>query len=431
MKISIALTLFILALGLPLGWRDRHQLTSARERHAQLVAEAARATNISRDPASRRKVERSTKREHENKEQVAMRMAADFIAAAKNGNRNETEQVEQSELLAAAASLNADQLQILFTEILASKGLTDEARQELLFSLAVVASDRPQAALALITKIPDVLKIAGLDKVLVCSSLTKWVKDDPLAAIAWVRQNRDVFSKSMDEESRMMLIASAAENHLDLALQMVDQLGLDSMDQRSALSMITLTPKTAEDLTASLATINAHLAALPAGEKRDQMSKELITGIMNNAARGGFDSGSQWIDHAGFTPEQLMSMFKRNLVWVTQVHETGKWVEWMGKTNTGEDKNTWMEEMVRRWAQEDYLAAGKWLPSIPDGPTKNLSISSFAKTVSLHDPASAEQWAMTLPPGENRADTLERIYQNWPEGGEAAKQAFAKKHGLR
>jgi hypothetical protein len=38
---------------------------------------------------------------------------------------------------------------------------------------------------------------------------------------------------------------------------------------------------------------------------------------------------------------------------------------------------------------------------------------------------------MTFPSGEDRGEALKRIYVNLPKDGEAAKQAFAKKHGLQ
>ena len=430
MKTSIALTLLILALGLPLGWRNRQQLMKARERHAQLVAEAARSGGIHHDSTSRKKAERITKGEHESKQQIAMKIAADLIAARKNGNGNEITQDASLDSLAAVAAMDADQLNFLFPEILASKELTDEARQSLLFSLAEVASDHPQAVLTLVIKSPDLLKIVGLGKILVSSALVKWAKDDPQAALAWVRLNQEIFSKSTDQEGRLRFISSAAEKHPALALRLVNDLGLEPTDQTSALSGICSAPQTAEDRTNTLAAINTYLASLPAGKQREGMSEQLITEIMNDAAQDGFDAGSKWLDQAGFTPEQLKSMFDRNLVWVTEVGEAGKWVEWMGKTNTGEGTNPWIKELVRHWAQEDYLAAGKWLESTPEGPTKNTSISAFAEALSHHHPATAEQWALSLPLGQERADTLKTIYTKWPQDDQAARHAFGKKHGF-
>ena len=38
---------------------------------------------------------------------------------------------------------------------------------------------------------------------------------------------------------------------------------------------------------------------------------------------------------------------------------------------------------------------------------------------------------MTLPPSKDRDATLKRIHDNWPKGDAAAKEAFAKEHGIK
>ena len=75
MKISIALALLILALGVPLGWLDHQRLARTREHHTQLVAAAAQS-GTNRDPKRRSDGLRGTKRGHENKEEVARKLAA-------------------------------------------------------------------------------------------------------------------------------------------------------------------------------------------------------------------------------------------------------------------------------------------------------------------------------------------------------------------
>jgi hypothetical protein len=55
----------------------------------------------------------------------------------------------------------------------------------------------------------------------------------------------------------------------------------------------------------------------------------------------------------------------------------------------------------------------------------------FKSALPEYEPASAAQWAMTLPPGEDRDETLKSVYQNWPETDPAAKEAFKKQHGIQ
>lgn len=434
MKISIALALFILALGVPLGWLDHQRLARTREHHTQLVAAAAQS-GPNRDPKRRPDASRGTKRGHENKEEVARKLAADFIAnsiamGGKNGKLTRAEQDQMSDLLASVASLDAAQLKTLFAEVLASKELTGAARRKLLFSLAEVASDHPQAALAMLTECVDLSKEADLAKDLTSASLAKWAREDAQAMLEWVGKNGDIFSKFVDENSKVRIIGAAAVNDPTLALRLIDEIGLHPAKKGSAFREIAQAAETATERTTTLKAISTYLAALPAGEGKDSASRALISGIIKRAAQDGFDAATQWLEHSGMTPEQLKFLPRAYILREIQLSEIGKWVEWMGKTELGDENDGYMREMVRNWTENDPQAAGKWLASLPDGSTKNASISSFAKSASLHDPETAAQWAMTLPPGENRDNTLQTIYKNWPKDDEAAKQAFAKKHGL-
>jgi hypothetical protein len=87
--------------------------------------------------------------------------------------------------------------------------------------------------------------------------------------------------------------------------------------------------------------------------------------------------------------------------------------------------------MVRNWTQKDYAAAGKWLITVPDGPTKNAAVRSYAETISEYEPQTAAQWALTLPAGRDRENTLRKIYQHWPKEDAAAKAIFAKDYGIK
>lgn len=72
---------------------------------------------------------------------------------------------------------------------------------------------------------------------------------------------------------------------------------------------------------------------------------------------------------------------------------------------------------------------GEWLAATFDGPVRTTSIQACARTISQHQPQTAAQWAMTLPPGQDRDKTLKRTYNNWrKDAPEAA--AFAQEHGI-
>ena len=111
--------------------------------------------------------------------------------------------------------------------------------------------------------------------------------------------------------------------------------------------------------------------------------------------------------------------------------ETGQWIEWIGEKLPPEKTTDHIRNLVRNWTTNDYQAAGKWLAATPDGPAKNTSIRTYAETVASYEPETATEWARTLPPGKDREATLKHIHRNWPKEDATAKEAFAKKHGIK
>jgi hypothetical protein len=54
--------------------------------------------------------------------------------------------------------------------------------------------------------------------------------------------------------------------------------------------------------------------------------------------------------------------------------------------------------------------------------------------IASYEPEVAGQWAMTLPPGQDRDETLRDVYHIWPKEDPAAAEAaaaFAKLHGIK
>jgi hypothetical protein len=255
----------------------------------------------------------------------------------------------------------------------------------------------------------------------------KWASDDPAAASEWVRATSKKFPALIDDISKCWMIQSVAENNLKLAFKLITELRIKDHDDpiRSIVDAAT----TPEERTVTLAALRAHLATLPEGKMRDNASKNALQYLTQNAAKEGFEAGSKWIENAGLTPQQLVEI--SDLSYSVKCDESGKWIEWMGAKLRVEKSNDGIRNIMHNWTEKEYQAAGKWLASTPNGPTKNLSVRTYAETLAPFEPDSAAQWAMTLPPGKDREETLTNIYEKWPTDDEAAKKAFAKLHGIQ
>jgi hypothetical protein len=263
--------------------------------------------------------------------------------------------------------------------------------------------------------------------ILVIGALAKVAKDNPPAAINWVRANRAKFSDLMKDHAKSGTISGTAVNDPKLAFQLVAKRGLE--DREQAIRDIVNAPKNSEERTATLIALRAYLATLPEGKMRDEVSQNALLFLGQNAVREGFEAGSKWLASTGPNLEGLVGSsghFVHNYY-----EESGQWIEWVGVNLSVEKSKIFIRQMVQNWTKSDYQAAGKWLAATPAGPTKNISIRSYAETVAQYEPETAAQWAMTLPPGEDRQETLKNIYQSWPANEEAAKQAFKKLHGIK
>ena len=433
-KISIAISLLILAAAAVLGWSDQQRLTAMRAGHAKLVAEAA-LLGITLDPAAAGGPVRSTKRGRADREAEARAAAVEIIAFAremeemqqKGGTPDEATRKRWLNFMERMMSLDAAHLKILIAELRGAKDLKDETFRGLIgFSIMTLANDHPQAAIAIFTESADLLKESGMGNQVISSALTHWAKDDPLAAVEWVRANGTKFPELVNDDAKRGIISGTAVNDPKLAFKLIGELGLK--DPSQAVSNIMKAAVTAEMRNASLAALREYAAASPDEVIRDRTVSDALSGMTYQLTREGFIAATRWLDSAGLSEKELEGFVSGGLAGSNRYEETGKWIEWSGE-KLPEPSGT-ISQLVRQWTRNDFQAAGKWLATTPDGPTKNVSIRAYAETVSQYEPETAAQWAMTLPPGKDREQTLRNIHGKWPKEDAAAREAFAKEHGI-
>jgi hypothetical protein len=436
MKISIAASIFILLVAALFGVPNHQRLVTIRESHAKLAAAAAQL-GVSIDSSHPDDPVRVTKREREDKEADARAAAAEFIAFAKEmeamekkgGPPDEAQQKRVMEIMDRMMSLDPAQLKILIAEVRAAKDLKDETRQGLIgFSIMTLSNDHPQAALALFTESSDLFKESGMGNHVISSSLAKWAKEDPLAAAEWVKKNSAKFPDLITDDAKRGLISGTANQDPRLAFKLIGELGIKEISQ--SINGIILAAKTPEERTATLTALREHLASITDEKARTELSDNAVRRLADNIAEAGFDSGTRWISESDFTQAELDS-FASGLRGSVKSNETGKWIEWIGEKLPPDKADDSIRNLVNNWTRNDYQAAGEWLATAPDGPTKYAAVSAYAGTISEYEPETATQWALTLPPGKDREQTLKTIYRNWPKDDTAAREAFKQEHGIK
>lgn len=435
MKISIATSILILLIAALIGVPTHQQIVALRETRGKLATIAAQL-GITINSNIPDEAVRVTRRMRENNEvdmkafsAVVIDYAREVEAMNDSGDpENEAQQKRSAEVWDRLVTLDAAQLKLMIAEIRAANYLGNLTCQSLIgFSIATLADDQPQTALALLTESSDVFKAVCMGSFVVSASLGMWAEDDPLAAVNWTKKQITEFPDLITDYDRQRVISGMAMQDPKLAFKLIGELGIEQVSP--AISGIVTAAKTPEQRTAVLNLLREHLATLPDDTTRTEISEYAIERFAYDIVQGRFEASAPWLAEANFTSSELDS-FASGLQRSIKGSETGKWIEWIGKKFPPDKANENIERLIRNWTSNDYQAAGEWLVSAPVGPLKDTAIQSYAATISEYEPATAVQWATTLPPGENRNQALGAIYSNWPSEDPAGLEAFKHEHGI-
>ncbi len=163
--------------------------------------------------------------------------------------------------------------------------------------------------------------------------------------------------------------------------------------------------------------------------------KEIVNAKLSELAFGrpdvkaSFVELSDWLGSANLSSDELVAATK-GMQEKVRVGETAQWLDWLTKNDIPDDVSKERAfELATRWAEKDYQAVGNWLNNSPYSPEKSGVASAYAAKIYPYNPEAAMQWIQTLPQGPDRTKALEAIYQDLPQGSDAA-EAFARENGL-
>ncbi len=432
MKASLALALLILAVGAFFGWKQNAQLTTVRETHRLVVAEASALglspehllaegkkplpTKLAREDSQ----EKTAAAKSFSKELVAF--AVEMKKMEKEGQQpDEAMQKRIMEVMGRFLDLSPAQIKVVIAELRASSEVDDEMRKGIVgFSIMMLANDHPESALALFTESSDLIDLPGMGRHVVASSLGKFAEKDPLGALEWIRKNSKDHSELVTEESKAAVIAGAAKQDPKLAISLIGELELKS--QGKVAGSLAQSARTPEERTALL-------TALRGDKNQGDLLKATLGSMGGQIAGEGFEAGQTWLSSAGLSEQEAESFSDGLSHWQTK-GETGKWIDWMAGELPAEKIPQKVDNLVSQWTREDYQAAGSWINGAQEGPAKQAAVKSYARTVAPYEPASAAQWAVTLPAGQERDQLLKNVHEEWKKKDEAAAAEFAKEHDL-
>lgn len=435
MKTSLAIALLIAVIGsIPGALWQRRAAELAGE--GEKLRERALKLGIAVEEDASSEGPR-TKRQREDSERRALAIRSDLSSLmaemdrhdAAGGGADPELQGRSLEIMSRLLELDPARFRALVLEQIADEQVSEKTRRDLLtFAILSLTDEDPETAIALFSGSGRLLEDSPAGGHVVSNALAKWAEQDPAAALAWMRENAGKHPGLVDDDTRRSLLSGAAAKDPSLAFRLIGELGLEH--PMGAVNAIVMAgARDAESRTAVLKALREHLQGIQDPVVREETGTTALEVLAQTAEKESFESLSGWMDSAGLTAEEK-SRFASGLSWFNTKQETGKWVEWMAGHLQASELSEPVRDLVGEWTQQDYVAAGKWLGSVADGPAKAAAVESYAAAVAEYEPKVAEQWAMSLPAGPAREATLQAIRDNWPSSDPEGAQAFARQHGL-
>jgi hypothetical protein len=421
MKLPLVLTTIIVAISALWGVREHRTLTVLRLQHQAALREAAEL-GVSSDTTKPFTATKVTRRPREDDARKVKAFADSLVAFA-----HEMKQTEETgdppdegmkkrtfELMDGMLSLSGAELKLLVAELRARTDMDDEMRKNMIgFSVMMLAQQHPRMAIALFTESSDLMKDNFMGDHVVSSALTQWAKDEPLAALEWIKQNATKHPDLVKDDAKRAVLTGAAQQDFGLAFQLAGELKLEGGDE---LLMHTLadTANTPERQTEFLAALRKHAAGIADAKKREETIASGVKNVFSEVTESGFDRSMKWLEITGLSDSESAGLLGE-INYHTAKKETGKWLDWIA-TQPGDAKQRQetTSDLVREWTGNDYRAAGEWLATSTAGPTKDAAVMSYVETVAPYDPEIATQWANTLP-ADKREKALKEIEQRRPK----------------
>ena len=436
MKLPLALTFIILAAGSFWGVHETRVLTKLREKHRMVVQEAA-ALGVSTDASKADTVTKASKRQREDTTRKAKDFANTLVnfvkemkEMEKSGAQPDAEMQKRiMEMVDGMLSLNGEELKIVISEIRGRADLDDETREEMIgFSIMMLAQQHPQTALAIFTESSDLFDQNGMSSHVLSSALSQWAKDQPLAALEWIKKNSEKHPDLIKDDAKTAVITGASATDFGLAFQLAGELKL-SVTDGSILGKIAANADTPERQAEFLAALRKQASQTTDQGQANQLLKTGLLSLFSKISGTGYEKATAWIQSANLSAEETGGLAE-NLRYHTTKADTGKWLEWVSTQGLDSDKsNRNTKNLVSEWTRNDYKAAGEWLATSPAGPMKESATMAYLETVAPYDPDVAAQWAQTLT-GDKKVASMKSIFEALKQKDEAAAKEFAKKHGI-
>jgi len=405
MKISLIIAAIIVTVAAFFGFQQKEKIKTLTTQWEDLKITAVEK-NISTDP----KAAFSSQRARSDGARAAREKAiADFareLAAfakkmeeAENSDASQDPEMQKEIMgfIDTLTNLSPSDLKALVKALAADTSIEKETKRSLaLMSIMMMSSENPEAALTLISEADESLGLGKNERHMLPMILSQYAAKDPTGAAAWIAENEDLLGDDV-EQTKNMLITSAAKTDFTSALSIIDTLDLSEDSKPYTLLAAGVTNASKDQF----------LRALQDGDlSKEQRQSALRSLIISPLISEDFEAASAWLDDPNFEAADREDIIQ-NLNFYNVRQNPQQWLNWMGaKENQTSATQQATRQIISGWTSENYVATGEWIQSQEASPTKNTAIQAYAETLAPQEPAAAAGWAVTLPESAERTSLL-------------------------
>lgn len=422
-RASWILAAMILAAGIGYDFMRQTQTAEQMERVEKLEARA-KSLGISLDHGRSRpkgRASASGQKIESDPQEIKARLISMIMA--------EEDEEKILDLMSGLLAMGPDSIGGLIGDLRNETDLSEKQKREALsMILFAMAAKHPQEAAAQAFELREFLKEEFMGEHVLQLSLAAWAANEPEAALDWFRNQLHSDAKAFDDEIKSALLGGIASSDPAQAFLELQHLKLEH--QADAISNIMSSAMGNPQIRDHAVT--ALRSAVASSDDEDQREELLDNGWMavgESLQSEGYTKATAWMESMNLTKEEMASL-AGGLGYYETAAETGQWISWIEANLKPEDADSPVRELMGEWTEQDYLAAGNWLVTAPEGQAKQAAVVSYVEAVSTYEPQVAEQWALTLPAGEQRDEALGVIHENWPDTDPDGAKAFAARHGM-
>lgn len=431
MKHAIPVTVAILAAAGLFGWWMDGRLDKARASGEKLAAEAA----LLGLPPDGSRPSRSARPDRGELDAEAKRLSIAWLELPRARQRIVIPSREEaSETEKRIALLDPRQRKVFLAGVLAAMESDPSINTDrVIRALADFARQDPRAALELFARHHDLLKRELGAGDVVSAAIDAWAKDDPSGAADWIKKHSPLFPEALSAQTTYNLFRAAAAKDPRQAFQLIATMGLDDDASQDAVHSIVTAAKTDEARNTTLAALRDCKEGKLGGDGARKIAAGMIRYFAWRFRDEGFQATTHWLAGANLDTVEMGDFLESLRKGSEGMGDESRWIDWLDKHAPPKVASLEIPQIMERWTEQDYEAAGEWLRNAPESAGKSTAVLGYIHAIAPYLPDSAMDWATTLPAGNERERAIKVVYDNLPKTSDEEKQAaeaFAKDHGL-